>query len=70
MEYILITMIIIPFILFLWAFINCLKGKFEGNNKIIWILAILFAPFVGSVLYLVIGRKQRFFNTLSYSRKS
>jgi hypothetical protein len=60
MEYILITIaFILPAILFFWALINCLKGTFEKNIKLLWILIILFAPGIGSIIYLVVGRKQR-----------
>lgn len=47
---------IIPTII---ALIDILKSKFNGNDKIIWVLVVLFFNLIGAVLYFVIGRKQK-----------
>jgi len=45
--------------LFLFAIISVLKNRFESStDKLIWFLVILI-PFVGPLLYLFIGKKQR-----------
>lgn len=31
----------------------------DDTNKIVWILVVLFLPFLGSLLYLLIGRGQK-----------
>lgn len=49
----------LPIILWLWALIDCVKREFRGNDKLIWVLIIIFLPLIGSILYLAIGRKQR-----------
>lgn len=61
---ILIIMLVIffGFLPSLIALIDILKNKFEGNNKIIWVLVVLFFHFIGAILYFVIGRKQRILN--------
>jgi len=41
------------------ALIDILKGKFEGNNKIVWVLVVLFLNLIGAILYFTIGRKQK-----------
>lgn len=46
----------LPFIL---ALIDILKSQFSGNDKIIWLLLIIFLPFIGSILYFLIGTKQK-----------
>lgn len=58
---ILITVLVILFIFLLplLALISALMNTFQGNEKIIWILLIIFLPFLGSVLYFLIGRSQR-----------
>ena len=43
----------------LWALIDCLQGNFDGNDKIVWLLVIIFVPFIGSLLYLGIGRSRK-----------
>lgn len=48
------------FLLWPWALYECLaKESSEGNTKIAWALAILLAPMVGALLYLVVRRPQR-----------
>jgi len=51
-----LLLIFLPFIL---AFIDILRSDFSGNNKIVWLLAVIFVPFIGAVAYLIIGRKQK-----------
>ena len=41
------------------ALVDILKSEFKGNNKIVWILVVLFANFFGAVLYFLIGREQK-----------
>jgi len=47
------------FLLPLLALISALMNDFPGNEKILWVLIILFLPFLGSVLYFLIGRGKR-----------
>jgi len=58
---ILITLFVILFIFLLplLALISALMNDFPGNEKILWVLIILFLPFLGSVLYFLIGRNKR-----------
>jgi hypothetical protein len=58
---ILLTLFIIFFIILLplLALFSVLTSEFEGNDKIIWVLVIIFLPFLGSVLYFLIGRDRR-----------
>ncbi|MBC34465.1 MAG: hypothetical protein CL663_00260 [Bacteroidetes bacterium] len=52
--------IIMAFLLLpLFALISVLKNEFNGNDKLIWVLIILFIPFLGSILYFTIGRNKR-----------
>jgi 4-amino-4-deoxy-L-arabinose transferase-like glycosyltransferase len=46
----------IPWII---AFIDILRSDFEGNNKLIWLLVVIFVPFIGLIAYFFIGRKQK-----------
>ena len=40
------------------ALISVLRKRIEGNDKLIWIVLIVFMPFIGSLLYFLIGRRQ------------
>jgi len=53
---------LIGFIPFIFAFIDILKNEFTGSNKLIWLLAVLFAPVIGSLAYFFIGTKQKMNN--------
>ena len=41
------------------ALVSALTGNFPENEKIIWVLLIIFLPFLGSLLYFLIGTNQR-----------
>ena len=57
--FILWQIFLLSWILFLIiASIDIAKSKFEGNQKIFWLLLCLFVPF-GWLIYFLIGRKQR-----------
>lgn len=59
-EIVVILLIVIVTLLFpILALIDILKNEFEGNNKLIWILVVLFLWIIGAVLYYFIGRKQK-----------
>ena len=49
------------FIAFLWviALIDILRSDFEGNDKIVWILVVIFFPFLGSIIYFLFGRSRK-----------
>ncbi len=51
-------------IIFFWVFtiialIDILKSNFESNNKLIWVLVVIFTNIIGAILYFTIGRKQK-----------
>jgi hypothetical protein len=47
-------------VLWIIALVDIVRNDFPGSNeKLIWILIVLFAPFIGSILYFAIGRKNR-----------
>ena len=56
-----IWQIILFVTLFFWLFcvIDVLRNSFNGNDKIVWILVLLFVPILGPFLYFFIGRKKR-----------
>ncbi len=44
--------------LWIWALVDCAMREFEGNDKIIWILVILLANWIGALIYLFVGRSK------------
>jgi len=56
--YVLLFIFIMPLLLWIIAIIDLIQRQFQDQtNKIVWALVILLIPFVGSILYLLIGRK-------------
>jgi hypothetical protein len=55
-ELLLLTLVLI---LPLLALIDILRSEFEGNNKLIWVLVVIFAIIIGAILYFLIGLKQK-----------
>lgn len=47
---------IIPTII---ALIDIVRNEFTGNNKIVWVLIVLFGNILGAILYFTIGRNQK-----------
>lgn len=52
-------LVIISFILLIYSLIDLLKSTFKKNDKLIWLIVLILIPFIGSLLYLNIGRKQK-----------
>jgi hypothetical protein len=47
-------------ILWIWTIIDCAtKEPSEGNDKIVWILVIVFTHWIGSLIYIFVRRPQR-----------
>ena len=44
------------FILWIIALVDCLKSN--NSNKIVWVLVIILLPFLGSILYFLMGRSR------------
>ncbi len=59
-ELILLFFFFVPAILWVWALIDCVTGTFSNSDsKLIWVVVIIFVPFLGSILYFIIGRSGR-----------
>lgn len=48
---------LIVLVLDIIAIVDCLKSNVDVVKKLLWILVILLLPFVGMLLYFLIGRK-------------
>lgn len=47
------------FVLPLFALTDLLKSRFQGNDKLVWAMVIIFVVLMGPILYFLIGRKQK-----------
>ncbi len=55
-QLILILFVLLPTII---ALIDIVRNEFSGNNKIVWLLAVLLGSCFGAFLYFIFGRKQK-----------
>jgi len=54
-----IIFVLIILILSIIALVDILRNEFEENNKIIWVLVVIFLPLIGSILYFAMGSSQK-----------
>ena len=54
-QIIMLIVIALPVI----ALISILRNEFKNHDKLIWVLVVLFLPFLGPILYFMIGRPKR-----------
>ena len=51
---------VLQLVMWVWMLVDCLKYESsEGNEKVIWILLMVFLGIIGSLLYYFIRRPQR-----------
>ncbi len=53
------ALILLSIALWIYCLIDILKNKFAQNDKIIWVLVVILIPFIGSILYLFIGKNKK-----------
>ena len=59
------SMIIGVFILWLWALVDIITSKFKENlMQIVWLLIVFFLPFIGVILYLLLGKSMKVSNDI------
>lgn len=62
LEFSIVTIVLLSVALLLLpilALIHLLSSNYRGRGKILWLLVILFLPFLGSVLYFIMGKRYR-----------
>lgn len=59
MEFVIGAIYIGVLIFWIWTLVDILKNDFEGSGKIVWLLVVFFLSLFGSLLYVLIGRKQK-----------
>lgn len=41
------------------ALVDILSNEFNGNDKLVWVLVVIFLGIIGVILYFSIGQKQK-----------
>ena len=48
---------ILAFGFWIWMLVDCLQNnKLQGNNKLVWVVVVVFLHFLGALLYFLIER--------------
>jgi len=55
-------LIVLIMIFPLICLISILRNEFKNHDKLIWVIVVIFLPFIGPLLYLIMGRSQRIIN--------
>lgn len=54
--FIIVLAVVSLFLLPIVALLSIVSKNFPGNEKLIWVLIVLFMPILGSLLYFIVGR--------------
>ena len=47
-------------VLWIWTLVDCLVNEpSEGNDKIVWVLVLIFTNWIGALIYLLVRRPKR-----------
>lgn len=49
---------ILAVVFWIWMLIDCARRNFEGSEKVVWILIIIFLGILGALVYFFVGRKK------------
>ena len=58
-EIIILLIGLVLFVLPVIALVDIIRNEFTGNNKLIWILIVIFFNILGSILYFIMGKNQK-----------
>lgn len=59
-EAIILLVVCSTFFLGLFCLIDIVRSEFKDNvTKLLWVIIVLIAPLIGSILYLLLGRNQK-----------
>lgn len=59
--YLIILFVFAMLLLVFWAIYDIIKSKFMLNLKVIWVFLIFVLGPVGSVIYLLVGKRRKYF---------
>ena len=53
----LLLFVLATFAFWVWMLVHCLQNQgLDGNEKLIWVLVIIFTHFLGALIYFFVGR--------------
>ena len=60
MFVVILLLLLLAFAFWIWMLVDCAtKESSQGNDKVIWILVILFTHWLGALIYYFVRRPER-----------
>jgi hypothetical protein len=60
MIFFILPILLLATVFWIWMLVDCAtKEPSEGNEKIIWILVIIFTHWIGALIYYLVRRPER-----------
>ena len=56
---IIVGLVILTGIMVIWAVIDIFQQTYNTTEKLLWLIVIILAPILGSIIYFLFGRKRR-----------
>ena len=54
-----LILILVLGIFWVWMLVDCLKRSFKGNDKLVWVLVLLFSHIIGAAIYYFVIKAQK-----------
>jgi hypothetical protein len=60
MIFLILPVVLLAFAFWIWMLVDCAtKESSQGNDKVIWILVIIFTHWIGALIYFLVRRPER-----------
>jgi cytochrome c oxidase assembly factor CtaG len=54
-----LLLVVLAFIFWIWMLIDCIQNqRLSGNEKVAWVLVIIFLHALGGLIYFLVGRQK------------
>ena len=55
----LVLFVLFTLVITIVALVDILANEFKDNDKLIWVLVVIFLGFIGAILYFAMGQQQK-----------
>lgn len=54
-----ILLAVVAFVVWLWALVDAIRNPaLDSNERLLWVLVIVIAQFIGAIIYFIIGKNK------------
>lgn len=59
-ELLIIFLVVLPVFLIIYCLTDIMRSDFkDSTTKLLWVIIVLVAPFIGSIIYIMLGKNQK-----------